>query len=122
MHHSLCLHRYQLNDDVGSKFTIDPLEGRIITSGVLDRETQASYSLTVTVHDGAERQSSTSVYVEVTDVNDSPPHYGTSSYSALLPSTTTQGMYLRTKKYSGNSKLRDMIYNEKNSTAPVKLF
>lgn len=86
--------RYQLNDDVGTKFTIDPLGGRIITSGVLDREVQESYLLNVTVRDGPSRQVSTSVYVEVLDVNDNPPFYSSSSYTALLPATSQLGRFV----------------------------
>ncbi|XP_071485882.1 protocadherin Fat 4-like [Diadema antillarum] len=86
--------RYQLNDDIGSKFTIDPLGGRIITSGVLDRETQTSYVLTVTVHDGPSRQAQTTVVVEVLDVNDNAPHFPSSSYLAVIPATSPQGRYV----------------------------
>nr|XP_054754586.1 protocadherin Fat 4-like [Lytechinus pictus] len=86
--------RYQLNDDIGSKFTIDPLGGRIITSGVLDREVQSSYVLTVTVRDGPSRQATTSVHVEVLDVNDNPPQFSPTSYTATLPATSSQGRFV----------------------------
>lgn len=58
-----------------AEFKIDNKTGAITTNKPLDRERVSSYTLIITVSDnGQPRQTDTAkVYVEVTDINDSPP-------------------------------------------------
>ncbi|XP_043112820.1 protocadherin alpha-C2-like isoform X1 [Puntigrus tetrazona] len=58
----------------------------IVTSAFLDRETIASYNVTVTATDGGTPplSSSMTVRVEVADVNDNPPRFEQTSYTVYV--------------------------------------
>lgn len=74
-------------------FKIVPEYGIITLAKPLDRETQASYSLTVVANDnGSPRLSSTAtVLVNVQDINDNPPEFMSKHYFASIPEITTVG-------------------------------
>ena len=63
--------------NVGAKFSIDASSGVISVQASLDRETLASYQLSVTATDTGTppRTGSTTVNISVTDVNDNAPYF-----------------------------------------------
>ena len=84
-------YRYHLNSDIGDKFTIHPISGWVLTAGSLDRETQATYDLVVTVTDGDIKSNSATVTVVLEDINDSAPQFDLPSMSVVVPATSTSG-------------------------------
>eukprot|EP00062_Callorhinchus_milii_P015212 gi/632965391/ref/XP_007898867.1/ PREDICTED: protocadherin Fat 4-like [Callorhinchus milii] len=78
----------------GSSFSINMINGEIITASALDRETQANYTLTIIATDRNStqpRSSSTSVSVIIEDVNDEPPKFLNDPYVANVPVTLYVG-------------------------------
>ncbi|XP_057695677.1 protocadherin-16-like [Corythoichthys intestinalis] len=76
---------YQITDgDPAGDFHLDRQSGALSTSGPLDRENTARYTLTVTAQDQARPSRSSTATVEVTimDMNDHSPQFTTSSYTA----------------------------------------
>lgn len=67
-------------------FSIDLTSGLISTADVLDREMIDSYVITVKATDGGKpsRHGFTSVIVNVTDTNDNPPVFNSSSVTAVI--------------------------------------
>ena len=83
---------------------IDPKEGHIQVKpsntgrSNLDRERQSEYRLNVIASDtpngGPEQKSTTAiVYVTLEDVNDTPPIFSQSRYSAVVPENSPVGKY-----------------------------
>ncbi len=62
---------YSLDTGDGASFDIDEGTGQIKTKGALDRETKASYTVTVTASDGDE-EATHEVTITVTEANDPP--------------------------------------------------
>ncbi|XP_019645842.1 PREDICTED: protocadherin Fat 4-like [Branchiostoma belcheri] len=76
------------------KFVIDSSSGAIGLAQTLDRETTASYQLTVLAIDDGGASSltgTTTVTVTITDVNDNTPVFGQSLYTVDLAETTAAG-------------------------------
>ncbi|XP_066284596.1 protocadherin Fat 4-like [Branchiostoma lanceolatum] len=76
------------------KFVIDSSSGAIGLAQTLDRETTASYQLTVlAIDDGGTSAltGTTTVTVTITDVNDNTPVFGQSLYTVSLAETTAAG-------------------------------
>lgn len=67
-------------------FEIDPHNGWIVTKQVLDHEDTNHFTLKIRATDNgtAPLSSETTVFVNVTDVNDNPPDFGNSQYDAAL--------------------------------------
>ena len=65
-------------------FTVDPDTGQIWTSGQLDRETMATYTLVVRASDGRQSRVAT-LEVSIQDVNDNDPVFTKSTYSFSVP-------------------------------------
>ncbi|XP_062249993.1 protocadherin Fat 2 isoform X1 [Platichthys flesus] len=67
-------------------FEVDPSSGMIVTKQVLDHENTKHFILKIkaTDHGSAPLSGETSVFVNVTDVNDNPPDFVTSQYGANL--------------------------------------
>ncbi|MBN3325381.1 FAT4 protein, partial [Atractosteus spatula] len=90
--------RYSLKGG-SSFFSIDQSSGVIFTTAVLDRETVASYSLTVIGMDKNATHplsSSVTVSVDVRDVNDQRPQFLNGPYVANVPNTVTTGSIICT--------------------------
>ena len=68
-------------------FFLDSEQGCLYTRRMLDRETTASYELTVQATDGGTPplSSSTSVVITITDVNDNVPEFSQPIYTTILP-------------------------------------
>ncbi|KAB0365591.1 hypothetical protein FD754_009747 [Muntiacus muntjak] len=66
---------------------------RLVTTRVLDREQFSSYNITVTAKDGGSPSLSTNAYILllVTDINDNPPTFPHTSYSAYIPENNPRG-------------------------------
>lgn len=89
--HILC--RYSLKES-SAPFSINETSGELFNTGVLDRETIASYNLTVVAHDRNSRNSlssSASVHVIVVDVNDNSPQLLYGPYVANIPAELAKG-------------------------------
>ncbi|XP_051891479.1 protocadherin Fat 1a isoform X7 [Pristis pectinata] len=85
---------YSLTDSANDHFSIDELSGIISLEKPLDRELQASYSLTVKATDqGALKKLSSvcTVLVSVLDINDNPPVFEHREYLATLPENIPLG-------------------------------
>ncbi|XP_015194716.2 protocadherin Fat 4 [Lepisosteus oculatus] len=90
--------RYSLEGG-SSFFSIDQSSGVIFTTAELDRETVASYSLTVIGMDKNATHplsSSVTVSVDVRDVNDQSPQFLNGPYVANVPNTVTTGSIICT--------------------------
>ena len=71
-------------------FTVNPNTGQIRTSGRLDRETMAAYSLGIRASDG--RQSTvTTLEVNIQDANDNDPTFTKPTYSFTVPESHAVG-------------------------------
>ena len=58
--------------------------GLISVARLLDYETKSSYDLTAVATDGGGRKSSASVNITVIDINDNPPEFKQTNYSASV--------------------------------------
>lgn len=69
------------------KFSIDPQSGSVTTTSALDREEKSRYILTVYVRDGSfpAQFDTTTVVIQVLDVNDHAPEFGESCYPLYVP-------------------------------------
>nr|XP_031305068.1 protocadherin gamma-A2 isoform X15 [Camelus dromedarius] len=66
---------------------------RLVTTRVLDREQFSSYNITVTAKDGGNPSLSTDAHIllQVADINDNPPTFPHTSYSAYIPENNLRG-------------------------------
>nr|XP_058142086.1 protocadherin gamma-A2-like [Dasypus novemcinctus] len=66
---------------------------RLITTRTLDREEISSYNITVTAQDAGNPPLSTNAHIllQVTDINDNPPTFPHTSYSAYIPENNPRG-------------------------------
>ncbi|KAK1343391.1 hypothetical protein QTO34_016171 [Cnephaeus nilssonii] len=66
---------------------------RLVTTRALDREQFPSYNITVTAKDGGNPSLSTDAHVllQVADINDNPPTFLHTSYSAYIPENNPRG-------------------------------
>jgi len=82
------LHLSYLQNDMGDNGSHGETEYRLVTSAVLDRESNAEYHLQVTCHDsaadGKARTSTETLTVDVADVNDNDPVFSQTVYHAEL--------------------------------------
>ena len=93
---------YSIEGEGSDTFMIHPEEGHIqVKAGPggrsnLDRERQSEYRLNVVASDtpngGPEQKSTTAiVYITLEDVNDTPPIFSQSRYSAVVPENSPEG-------------------------------
>ncbi|KAM6224264.1 protocadherin gamma-A2-like [Rhynchocyon petersi] len=66
---------------------------RLVTTEPLDREQISTYNITVTAKDGGNPSLSTDAHVllQVADINDNPPAFSHTSYSAYIPENNLRG-------------------------------
>ncbi|KAM9064813.1 protocadherin gamma-A10-like isoform 2-T2 [Sarcophilus harrisii] len=66
---------------------------RLVTEGVLDREQISEYNITVTASDHGTPPlfTVTHLFLRVTDINDNPPSFSQTSYSAYIPENNPRG-------------------------------
>lgn len=65
-------------------FSIDRYSGKVVLNKALDFESQKSYIINVTASDN-EHVATTTLTVQVTDINDNSPVFEEVSYSSVLP-------------------------------------
>ncbi|NXV94523.1 PCDC2 protein, partial [Calonectris borealis] len=86
----------------GLPFTLNSFKNSytLITQGKLDHEKAAAYNITVTATDSGSPPLSSQkvIYVEISDINDNPPHFEEPVYSVYIPENNPLGALLCTIK------------------------
>ncbi|CAB0008571.1 unnamed protein product [Nesidiocoris tenuis] len=85
---------YKLGNVVGAgAFTLGAVDGLLRVAQPLDRESQANYTLELTVRDRGDppRSTRTSLIVNVVDINDNSPVFDPKQYSASVPENASIG-------------------------------
>ncbi|XP_028998199.1 protocadherin Fat 1a isoform X2 [Betta splendens] len=77
----------------GSPFTIDPVRGDLRVARQLDRERTSGYTLTVVASDNGvpPLSSSTTINIDISDVNDNPPLFSQANYSLIIQENRPKG-------------------------------
>ncbi|CAG5115641.1 unnamed protein product, partial [Candidula unifasciata] len=78
---------YSLGNNTDGVFEINSTTGEITTSGVFDREKVANYSFLVVASDNGvfgPRNSTSHVFITITDINDNPPAFALVPYTVSL--------------------------------------
>ncbi|KAM9622277.1 protocadherin Fat 1 [Trichechus inunguis] len=80
------IHYSIIDGNQGSPFTIDPVKGEVKVTQLLDRETISGYTLTIQASDNGSppRVNTTTVNIDVSDVNDNPPVFSKGNYSVII--------------------------------------
>ncbi|KAM7328677.1 hypothetical protein ACRRTK_012769 [Alexandromys fortis] len=80
------IHYSIIEGNQGSPFTIDPVRGEVKVTKPLDRETISGYTLTVQAADNGSppRVNTTTVNIDVSDVNDNAPLFSRDNYSVII--------------------------------------
>ncbi|XP_075412906.1 protocadherin Fat 1 isoform X2 [Tenrec ecaudatus] len=80
------VHYSIIDGNQGSPFTIDPVKGEVKVTKLLDRETISGYTLTIQASDNGTppRVNTTTVNIDVSDVNDNPPVFSRGNYSIII--------------------------------------
>ncbi len=86
---------YTLGGTDASSFSIVSTSGQLQTSAALDRETKASYSVTVTATDGGNLSDTTTVTINVTNVNEAPT-FASSTTTRSIAENTASGQNIGT--------------------------
>ncbi|XP_058795788.1 protein dachsous [Phymastichus coffea] len=85
---------YSIADELNGLFRIDNFTGIITTAGVLDREWQKFHTFVVVATDGGKNevhQTSVSVNIEISDVNDNYPVFDEYPFIVRVPTSTQSG-------------------------------
>ena len=80
---------YTLGGTDASSFSIVSTTGQLRTSAALDRETKASYSVTVTATDGGNLSDTTTVTINVTNVNEAPSFASSTATRSIAENTAS---------------------------------
>lgn len=75
---------YSLTGFGSNMFTTDSSQGGLFVAHMLDYEKQKSYSLTLLAKDGGGKVTTTSIFVDVLDVNDNAPVFELAEYSRTI--------------------------------------
>uniref|UniRef100_A0A8C3R498 FAT atypical cadherin 1 n=1 Tax=Cyanoderma ruficeps TaxID=181631 RepID=A0A8C3R498_9PASS len=80
------IHYAIIDGNQGNPFTIDPTRGEIKVTKLLDREKISGYTLTVQASDNGSppKINTTTVNIDVSDVNDNPPVFSKGNYSVII--------------------------------------
>ena len=102
-------------------FTVNENTGVISTNALLDRESQDSYSFTLTATDSGGRFSLVAINVTVSDVNDNNPVCGTSVYAGSVAENAAVGTSVITVEcpdldIGGNGEVSHLLMNLYNYT------
>ncbi|XP_063314156.1 protocadherin Fat 1 isoform X2 [Pelobates fuscus] len=79
--------RYSITDgNQGNTFLIDPVRGEVKVNKLLDREKISGYTLTIQAEDNGNpsRLNTTTINIDVSDVNDNPPIFSQENYSLII--------------------------------------
>ncbi|XP_075842741.1 protocadherin Fat 1 isoform X2 [Microtus pennsylvanicus] len=88
------IHYSIIEGNQGSPFTIDPVRGEVKVTKPLDRETISGYTLTVQAADNGSppRVNTTTVNIDVSDVNDNAPLFSRDNYSVIIQENKPVGV------------------------------
>ncbi|XP_074848983.1 protocadherin Fat 1 isoform X2 [Carettochelys insculpta] len=80
------IHYSIIDGNQGGPFTIDPVKGEVKVTKLLDREEISGYTLTVQASDNGSpsKVNTTTVNIDVSDVNDNPPVFSKGNYSVII--------------------------------------
>ena len=84
---------YLITEGDEGTFSLDAVTGVLTTVSTLDYETQSVYQLTVAATDDL-FTSHAIITIEVEDINDNPPVFTSSQYSASIPESLSLGSYI----------------------------
>ncbi|KAH0616155.1 hypothetical protein JD844_027065 [Phrynosoma platyrhinos] len=90
--------RYSIIDgNQENQFTIDPTLGEVKVAKLLDREKISGYTLTVQASDNGNppRINTTTVNIDVSDVNDNPPMFSKGNYSIIIQENKNIGFNIQ---------------------------
>ncbi|NXF12174.1 PCDC2 protein, partial [Smithornis capensis] len=86
----------------GLPFTLNSFKNSytLVTQGKLDHEKAAAYNITVTATDSGSPPLSSQkvIHVEISDINDNPPHFEEPVYSVYIPENNPIGAFMCTIK------------------------
>ena len=104
-------------------FTVNENTGVISTNALLDRESQDSYSFTLTATDSGGRFSLVTINVTVSDVNDNNPVCGASVYAGSVAENAAAATSVITVEcpdldIGGNGEVSHFLMNERKRTFP----
>ncbi|XP_070693494.1 uncharacterized protein [Pempheris klunzingeri] len=80
-----------ISEDIKSMFTIDPKNGNIKLTTMVDFETASSFELRVTAKDGLGLTSYAKVIIDITDINDNAPVIYLKSVTNPIPENVSPG-------------------------------
>ncbi|KAM8938795.1 protocadherin Fat 1 isoform 2-T2 [Pelodytes ibericus] len=86
--------RYSITDgNQGNTFLIDPVKGEVKVNKLLDREKISGYTLTIQAEDNGNpsRHNTTTINIDVSDVNDNPPVFSQENYSVIIQENKPTG-------------------------------
>lgn len=111
---------YSLTGFGSNLFKTDRMKGGIYVNQMLDYEKQKSYSLTLFAKDGGGKISSTSVFVDVLDVNDNAPMFEMPEYSRTIRdgATTFEPQFVIRVRLTPNI----AVFNLTIENFPLKLY
>ncbi|XP_042342086.1 protocadherin Fat 3-like [Plectropomus leopardus] len=102
--------QYSLHGPGSQDFSMDPNTGEIKSSVVLDHETTPYYRLIAQATDGGGRWCRAEVQLTVTDVNDNPPIFTLSQYTAsVYEDTATKALLTRIQAIDPDEGLGRMV-------------
>ncbi|XP_043918442.1 protocadherin Fat 1 [Protopterus annectens] len=80
------IHYSVVNGNQGDAFTIDAVKGDVKVAKHLDREKISGYTLTIQAADSGNppRSNTTTVNIDVSDINDNPPTFSQANYSVII--------------------------------------
>ncbi|XP_053315030.1 protocadherin Fat 1 [Spea bombifrons] len=80
------IHYSIMDGNQGNTFLIDPVRGEVKVNKLLDREKISGYTLTVQAEDNGNppRLNTTTINIDVSDVNDNPPIFSQENYSLII--------------------------------------
>ncbi|XP_025090966.1 cadherin-23-like isoform X2 [Pomacea canaliculata] len=116
---------YSLHYNQGM-FRIDPVSGVVsVASHNIDRETEDTYVLLVQAEDDGGLFSTMTLIITIEDINDNPPIFGQTTYSAILPENEmyfTQPLQLKaTDDDEPGTENSDISYSLSSSSDPPGL-
>ncbi|XP_060751233.1 putative protocadherin beta-18 isoform X16 [Tachysurus vachellii] len=113
---------FKLNPSIKNYFSL-------ITTGMLDRELEEGYNITITATDGGSPSlsSSITIYLTVSDVNDNPPVFEQQSYTAYVmennkPGTSISSVTARDPDWRQNGTVLYSLVSSEINSLPVTSF
>ncbi|XP_053372256.1 protocadherin beta-16-like isoform X3 [Clarias gariepinus] len=113
---------FKLNPSIKNYFSL-------VTTDMLDRETEADYNITITATDGGSPplSSSLTIYLSVADVNDNPPVFQQQSYTAYVmennnPGTSISSVTAKDSDWRQNGTVLYSLVPSEINAVPVTSF